>query len=186
VCLVARGAFSAQFLTAVPRGAHVRREGLSRLCYGIGAFPDGRHCVPCEFHSFHAGNLEVISGRASVRVPAGTPGAGEPGIACGPVLIGEDAIIEPGARLYGPAVIGPAAVVSAGSQVVASVVFPGGRVPGGMLAAHGVFGDPAGVTTVMMRYRDGWSCCPGRLITTAAGGAPGIRGSHMAAQDPAA
>jgi NDP-sugar pyrophosphorylase family protein len=137
-----------------------------------------------EFWSFHAGNLEVISGRACVPLPAGTDGGSDPAVARGPVLIGEDAVIEPGAKVYGPAVIGPAAVVSAGSQVVASVVLPGARIPVGMLAAHGVFGDPAGVTAVMMRYRDGWSRCPGQLLTTSSGAAG--TGAPATVQEPAA
>jgi NDP-sugar pyrophosphorylase family protein len=121
-----------------------------------------------EFPSYHAGNLEVISGRACAGLLAGTPDAAVPGIARGPVLIGTDAVLEPGARIYGPAVIGPAAVVRSGAEVVSSVVLPGGVIPGGMLAAHGVFGDPQNITAVMMRYRDGWSRYPGQLAAPAA------------------
>ncbi len=120
-----------------------------------------------EFPSYHAGNLEVISGRSCVGLQASTLDAGT-AVIRGPVLIGADAVIEPGARVYGPAVIGPAAVVRSGSEVVSSVVLPGGVIPGGMLAAHGVFGDLQNVTRVMMRYRDGWSRCPGQLVALAA------------------
>jgi hypothetical protein len=48
------------------------------------------------------------------------------------------------------------------------VVLPGGVIPGGMLAANGVFGDLGKVTRAMAQYRDGWSRCPGRLIAPAA------------------
>ncbi|MGH3276846.1 MAG: hypothetical protein ACRDNZ_21265, partial [Streptosporangiaceae bacterium] len=91
-----------------------------------------------------------------------------PSVVRGPVLIGTDAVIEPGARIYGPAVIGPEAVIRAGAEVVSSVVLPGGVIPAGMLAAHGVFGDPQNITRVMARYRDGWSRCPGQLAAPAA------------------
>jgi NDP-sugar pyrophosphorylase family protein len=121
-----------------------------------------------EFPSYHAGNLEVISGRACVSLPEGAAEGAVPGIVRGPVLIGADAVIEPGARIYGPAVIGPAAVIRPGAEVVSSVVLPGAVIPAGMLAAHGVFGDPQSITTVMTRYRDGWSRCPGRLAAPAA------------------
>jgi NDP-sugar pyrophosphorylase family protein len=121
-----------------------------------------------EFPSYHAGNLEVISGQSPVRLPEGDHWASDPAVARGPVLIGRDAVLEPGARVHGPAIIGPAAVVAAGAEVVASVVLPGGVIPGGMLAANGVFGDLGKVTRAMAQYRDGWSRCPGRLIAPAA------------------
>ena len=119
-----------------------------------------------EFWSFHSGNLEVVSGQTFVVLPEGTPCVDEPAVVQGPVLIGDDAIIEPGAELYGPSVIGPAAVISAGAQVVSSVVLPGATVSARMLLAAGVFGDPAIMLKVMMRYRNGRSGCLGRVVIT--------------------
>jgi len=121
-----------------------------------------------EFPSYHAGNLEVVSGYACIGLPPDALDAAVPGVVRGPVLIGADVVIEPGARVYGPAVIGPAAVIRSGAEVVSSVVLPGAVIPAGMLAAHGVFGDPQSITTAMKRYRDGWSRCPGQLAAPVA------------------
>lgn len=118
-----------------------------------------------EFWSFHAGNLEIISGRTHLSLPRAVACEYESSVARGPVLIGDDAIIEPGVALYGPTIIGQGAVVAADSQIVSSVVLPGGTVPPGTFLANAVFGDPARVLKVMMRYRNGQSGCLGRLVT---------------------
>jgi NDP-sugar pyrophosphorylase family protein len=151
--------FSSGFLPQLPR------PGCTLGVYNAGAVYQRDFG---EFPSYHAGNLEVISGLSSVPLPDYSLRASVPAIVRGPVLIGPDAVIEAGARVHGPAVIGPAAVVCAGAEVVASVVLPGAVISSGMIAAHGVFGDLQNVTRVMTRYRDGWSRCPGRLVADAA------------------
>jgi len=119
-----------------------------------------------QFWSYLAGNLEVVSGRSCVGLPEGSPRAAEPAVMRGPVLIGDDVIIEPGATLYGPSVIGPGAVIAAGAQVVSSVVLPSGKVPPGAFLANAVFGDRTSMVKVMMQHRNGRSACLGRLIVT--------------------
>jgi mannose-1-phosphate guanylyltransferase len=94
------------------------------------------------------GNLDVLEGAVGVDGagalldPVGGDGAeeaGEPGID-GPVLVGEDCELDPGARLDGPLVIGDGAAVGDGAFVKHSVLLPGAHVPPGAIVAGAVYG----------------------------------------------
>lgn len=59
----------------------------------------------------------------------------------GPVALGPDAVVQPGAALSGVVVLGQGCLVEAGAQVADSLLLPGARVGAGARVSNAVLGD---------------------------------------------
>jgi mannose-1-phosphate guanylyltransferase len=110
---------------------HVHR--IDRYWNDIGTLPE-----------YVTGNLDALGGRVAVD-PVGELLEGETTLAgevevSGPVLIGSDVEIGPGANLVGPLIVGAGSRIGAGARLRAGVLLPGAEVPARGVFAHGIAG----------------------------------------------
>jgi mannose-1-phosphate guanylyltransferase/mannose-1-phosphate guanylyltransferase/phosphomannomutase len=104
------------------------------------------------------GTFDALTGELDLGIPGtggsdgvhcATPGALDAAeLVEGPVWIGEDVRIGPGAKLLGPVVIGDGATIGAGAAVRDTIVFPGGELPAGSFAIGAILGPEDVVTNL--------------------------------------
>ena len=90
-----------------------------------------------NLEELHSGNVDALSGAVELE-PAGEFAGEDDDRFDGKVLLGEDAEVDPEAKITGPAVIGPRCRVGAGAMLKEVVVLADTEVPAGAVAAGGI------------------------------------------------
>lgn len=108
------------------------------------------------------GALDAVSGRVKIEIPGVQLAPGvwvEDGcrIAAtarieGPVAIGRDVVIEPGAVIRGPAAIGADSRIGRDAAIRSAVLLPGSTIPDDGLAIAGIYGDASSLATSVLRH----------------------------------